>query len=120
MRHSVRRGESTTRRGECWLVDLLDGKGHEQQGRRPCIVVAEAHGLGIVIPLTSNLRRLSFDYTLLIEPDRVNRLSVPSVAMVFQIVSLDDRRFVHSIGSVDGEQMETIEEILRRLLGMRE
>jgi mRNA-degrading endonuclease toxin of MazEF toxin-antitoxin module len=34
-------------------VDLLDRRGHEQQGRRPCVVVGEANGLVVAIPLTS-------------------------------------------------------------------
>lgn len=70
----------------------------------------------IAIPLTSNVRRIAFDYTVLIEPDRRNRLSAPSVAMVFQIVSLDDRFFVHRIGVVDDEQMAVIAEMLCELL----
>jgi len=40
------------------------------------------------------------------------------VAMVFQIVSLDDRRLVHSIGSLGEEQMEAIAEMLCELLGI--
>ena len=80
--------------------------------------MGEANGLVVAIPLTSNLRRLSFDYTLLIEPDRRNLLSAPSVAMVFQIVSLDDRFFVHRIGVVDDEQMAAIAEMLGELLGL--
>ena len=38
--------------------------------------------------------------------------------MVFQIVSLDDRSFVHRIGAVDDEQMAAIAEMLGELLGL--
>ena len=38
--------------------------------------------------------------------------------MVFQIVSLDDRFFVHRIGAVDDEQMAAIAEMLGELLGL--
>lgn len=80
--------------------------------------MGEANGLVVAIPLTSNVNRLAFDYTILIEPDRQNRLTAPSVAMVFQIVSLDDRFFVHRIGAVDEEQMAAIAEMLCELLGL--
>ncbi|MGD9936405.1 MAG: type II toxin-antitoxin system PemK/MazF family toxin [Methanoregulaceae archaeon] len=69
--------------GEVRLVDLFDRRGHEQQGRRPCVIVGEANGLVVAIPLTNNVRRLAFNYTLLVEPDRRNRLSAPSVAMAY-------------------------------------
>lgn len=78
--------------------------------------MGEANGLVVAIPLTSNLRRLAFDYTVLIEPDRRNRLSEPSVAMVFQIVSLDDQFFVHRIGVLSEEEMAAIAEMLCELL----
>ena len=80
--------------------------------------MGEANGLAVAIPLTSNPRRLSFEYTLLIEPDRRNRLSAPSVAMVFQIVSLDDRFFIYRIGVPSEEEMAAIAEMLGELLGL--
>ncbi len=118
MRHWPLRGGTTSRRGEIWLVDLLDGKGHEQQGRRPAIIVGEANGLVIAIPLTTNLRLVSFDSTMYIEPDRRNRLTQPSVAMIFQIMSLDDRRFIHRIGVVEREQYEALGALILELLGL--
>ena len=72
----------------------------------------------MAIPLTSTLRGLSFAYTLLIEPDRGNRLSVPSVAMVFQIVSLDRERFLRRTGVVSREDMDAINASLADLLGV--
>lgn len=39
--------------------------------------------------------------------------------MVFQIVSLDDRFFVHRIGALDDEQMAAIEESLMDLLTLK-
>ena len=78
------------------------------------------NGMAITIPLTSNLRRLSFEYSFLSEPDQNNRLSVPSVAMVFHLVSLDDGRFIHRIGCVRAARMKTIQELLRQLLRIEE
>jgi len=50
-------------RGEIWLADLGTGRGHEQQGPRPVLVVSDdalnagLSGLVIVVPLTSRVAK---------------------------------------------------------------
>ncbi|NCR44934.1 MAG: type II toxin-antitoxin system PemK/MazF family toxin, partial [Microcystis aeruginosa SX13-01] len=46
-------------RGEIWLADLNPVRGHEQAGKRPCLVISAdlfnqgASGLVVVLPVTS-------------------------------------------------------------------
>jgi len=59
------------KRGEVWLVDFGDPTGPEQAGRRPGVVFQHddlTAGLTtvLVIPLTTNLRRLDLECTALI------------------------------------------------------
>jgi mRNA interferase MazF len=104
--------------GDIWLVDLSDAKGHEQRGERPAIIVGGANGLVLVVPLTSNTSTARFSHTLPISPDVHNGLDVESVALVFQIVSLDRERFVHRIGTVGEQHRLAIVALIRNLMGM--
>jgi len=104
--------------GEIWLVDLSDAKGHEQRGERPAIIVGGANGLVIAVPLTSNPTTARFSHTLPISPDAHNGLDVESVALVFQLTSLDRERFVHRIGTLDGQQRVAIMALIRDLMGL--
>lgn len=46
-------------RGEIWLVDLNPVRGHEQAGKRPCLIISVdlfnqgTSGLVVVLPITS-------------------------------------------------------------------
>jgi mRNA interferase MazF len=50
-------------RGEVWLADLGAGRGREQAGRRPALVVSDdafnhgPAGLVMVVPLTSKVKK---------------------------------------------------------------
>lgn len=53
-------------RGEIWLADLNPVKGHEQAGKRPCLVMSVdlfnqgASGLVVVLPITSKDKSIPF------------------------------------------------------------
>ncbi len=53
-------------RGEVWLIDLNPVRGHEQAGRRPCLVISVnlfnqgASGLAVVLPITSKDKKIPF------------------------------------------------------------
>ena len=104
--------------GDIWLVDLSDAKRHEQRGERPAIVVGGANGLVLVVPLTSSMQSARFSYAYLLTPDQHNGLEVESIALVFQIVSLDRERFVRRIGTVGEQHRLAIVALIRDLLGL--
>lgn len=107
------------RRGDIWFVDLTDARGHEQSGQRPAVVLAIAHGgMTIVIPLTTSPAAFSFPHTHAIEKSSQNRLSSHSAALVFQIVSLSEDRFVRRLGRCSGEDMEAITVLLKELFSL--
>jgi len=43
---------------------------------------------------------------------------VESIALVFQLTSLDRERFVHRIGTLDGQQRVAIQALIRDLMGL--
>jgi mRNA interferase MazF len=104
------------KRGEIWLVSLDDGKGHEQKGDRPAIILGGANNLHTVIPLTTNITLASFSHTHILEPTKENGLDQDSVAMVHQIVSIDKGRFKHKIGVLSDSDLKGISVLLNTLL----
>jgi mRNA interferase MazF len=106
------------KKGTIWMVDLPEGQGHEQKGQRPAIVVGSANGLVVVIPLTSSTERAALSHTEVIEPSRENGLANESVALVFQIKSIDKNRLQRKIGEAAKEDLRKIDMLMADLLGM--
>ncbi len=104
--------------GDIWLVDLTDAKGHERRGTRPAIVLGSANGIVLVVPLTSSVGSARFSYTHVIPPDRQNGLDAESIALVFQMVSLDRDRFRHRIGAISQQHQLAIIALIQDLLNL--
>lgn len=104
------------RKGEIWLIDLPDGQGYEQKGQRPAVVLGGANSLFTAIPLTTNLKRAAFSFTLFIEPTKENGLSDDSVALVYQLKALDKSRFKHKIGELGRGEIKAIDSLVVDLL----
>ena len=106
------------KKGQVYLVVVTGSRGHEQSGTRPAVIMGEANGLATVIPLTGNRRAARFSHTYSLEPTKKNGLKMESIAMVFQIVSLDISRFVHSLGNLSQEEQEAIDALAKDLLDL--
>ncbi len=96
----------------CW-VEFPYGAGRAQAGRRPAIVVqsmaaSTALPTVLVIPLTTQQDALRFPGTVLVEPDQVNRLRRPSVALAFQMTTIDSRFLSASDGRAADATMDAI------------
>lgn len=105
------------RKGEIWIVDIPGLGGHEQQGTRPAIIIADIVPLlAIVIPCTSNLHALRFPSTASIDPSSKNGFSVSSVALVLQIRAIDKKRLKKRIGILEKRVMQDIDMMLKKML----
>jgi mRNA-degrading endonuclease toxin of MazEF toxin-antitoxin module len=105
-------------KGEIWHVDLPAGRGHEQQGERPAIVMGFANNMVTVVPITSNEGAAKFPFTYVIEADKENQFIVDSVALVFQVVTLDKTRLKRRTGILTKEQQASVDGLLRKLLSL--
>lgn len=104
-------------KGEVWLVNLDIGTGHEQYGIRPAIMVGRnVNGMTIIIPLTSNLNRANFPYTQIIHPNNGNGLDQESVALIFQLRSIDNSSLIRKIGKINSTEIETIDTQVKDIL----
>jgi mRNA interferase MazF len=103
------------RRGEVWHVRLPPASGPAQSGDRPALVVQHdaftaALPTALVVPFTGNLAAARFAGTLRVDPDGANGLTVPSIAMVFQLRAVDQRDCVQRLGEVDAATLAAVTE----------
>jgi mRNA interferase MazF len=111
-------------RGEVWLADLGTGVGHEQQGRRPVLVLsADAFnqglaGLIMVLPLTSKVAKsLNIQAHIPVDPPE-GRLKTPSVVLCDQLRTVSKDRLQTCWGRVSATILTQVEDAVRFLLGL--
>jgi mRNA interferase MazF len=109
-------------RGEVWRVGIPAAVGHAQTGARPAIIVQDeafnnSLPTTLIVPLTSKLAAARFGGTLVVQPDQQNGLSLPSVALVFQMRTLDERNCLKPLGVLDAATLDQIFKLLDQLTG---
>jgi mRNA-degrading endonuclease toxin of MazEF toxin-antitoxin module len=110
------------KRGEVWRVAIPAAPGHSQTGERPAIIVQElvfnnSLPTTLIVPLTSKLAAARFAGTLAIQPDQHNGLTAPSVALVFQMRTPDQRNCLKPLGILDAATPDQIFALLDQLTG---
>jgi mRNA interferase MazF len=109
------------KRGEIWLSNLNPTQGSEQAGIRPVIIfqndlVSQFSTTSIAIPLTTNQRRANLPLCLVIERGN-GGLSEDSVALCFQMRTLDKTRLISKLGQLSPELIAQLEEVVLLTLG---
>ena len=105
-----------------WRVRIPAAPGHAQTGERPAIILQElafnnSLPTTLIVPLTSKLAASRFDGTLLIQPDQQNGLTAASVALVFQMRTVDQQNCLKQIGTLDAAILDQIFDLLDKLTG---
>jgi mRNA interferase MazF len=112
-------------RGEIWLTDLGTGRGHEQAGQRPVLVVSDdafnggLSGLVMVVPLTSQVKKSrNIPAHIAVDPPE-GGLKTPSVILCDQLRTISkDRLGKAAWGTVSATTLMEVERVLRVLLGL--
>jgi mRNA-degrading endonuclease toxin of MazEF toxin-antitoxin module len=109
--------------GDVHWVEFPDRGGREQSGRRPAVIWQDSAAFPglptvLVIPLSSQQGTLRFGGTVLIRATPGNGLSMPSVALVFQLGACDARRIGQPLGSLSDSDLTAIRSIARKLQGL--
>lgn len=115
-------------RGDIWIVDFDPTEGHEQQGKRPAVVLSsnmmntEVIELAFVMPGSKKAR---FDASgrplpnhVRVEPNAENGLSFVTFFMAEQLRSASTKRFQAQIGKLTAGQIYELEEIAILLLDL--
>jgi mRNA interferase MazF len=106
-------------RGDVFLVSLPASDRREETGKRPAIAVQTNSAFSpmlMVVPVTSSLRAMRFPFTVKIEPSDRNGLTVPSVAMVFQMRAIDPKRIISKIGELEPEYLAQVDAEIWQML----
>jgi mRNA interferase MazF len=109
------------RRGEVWRVRIPFAPGHAQAGDRPALIVQNDSLIAslptvLIVPFTSTPGAARFPGTLVVPPDGHNGLTVPSVALVFQLRALDKRDCLQRIGVLDDPTLDGILALIDQLI----
>jgi mRNA interferase MazF len=105
---------SGNRRGEIWLVDFRPGRGSEQKGLRPALVIQNDIGnrhasTTIVAAVTTTIR--PYPVTVLLERNE-GGLQERSMVNMAQILTLDKTRLIRKLGSLSSERLVEIDTAL--------
>lgn len=106
-------------RGDILLIALPESDQREEKGTRPAIAVQTDTAVSpmlIVVPVTSSLGALRFQFTVKIEPSTTNGLTQPSIAMVFQLRAIDPKRIVRKLGELESNYLAQIDTEIWRML----
>jgi mRNA interferase MazF len=110
------------KRGEIYDVDWNPGRGSEQAGTRPSLVVqtnvangVAAYPVTIVLGVSSKLK--GYPSMVRIEPSPVNGLNTPSEVNTGQVLTIDKRRLGKRWGSLSLDDMRKVEATLSKMLG---
>ena len=108
-------------RGEIWYVDLDPGRGHEQTGRRPCLVVSVDSfnhgpaGLHVVLPMTTREKGIPFHIEA---PSEETGLQQRGFIKCDDVRSVSRERFLKRLGGISATTMDAVEYRLRILMGL--
>lgn len=111
------------RRGEIWIVDWSPGRGSEQLGRRPALVLqTDAANINVRYPntivLTISTKGFPVTSHVAIEPSSVNRLRERSYVKCEQVMTISKERLEQRVGKLSEEDMRKVEGALRRVLAL--
>jgi mRNA interferase MazF len=110
-------------RGELWWVDWSPGRGSEQTGRRPALVIqtdAANHNPGYpnTIVVTISTRGRDVPFHIRIDPSTENGLDLISFAKCEQVLTISKDRLQQKIGLVGKEVMAGVERALKMVMGL--
>ncbi len=110
------------RRGEIWLVNFNPGRGSEQKGIRPALIVQNNLGnqyaaTTIVTAITTTLKK--YPVTVLLNRHD-GGLKEPSMVNLAQMLTLDKTRLIKRLGSVNAEILREIDTAIKVSLGLEE
>ena len=111
------------RRGQIWLVDWSPGRGSEQLGSRPALVIqTDAANTNPRYPntivLTLSTKGLSVATHVQLEPDNTNCLKETSWVKCEQILTISKDRLASFWGNVSAEDMKRVETATKTALAL--
>ena len=112
--------DKTFHRGDVFIADLGTSCGSEQGGRRPVVIIQNDIGCiyaptVTILPVTANLKKLNQSTHRLLK--NVPFLRKKSMVLGEQIGTIDKSRISYYLGKLDHEDLDGIDEAVKRHLG---
>jgi mRNA interferase MazF len=109
------------RRGEIWVVNFNPGRGSEQQGIRPALVIQNDVGnqyaaTTIVAAITTT--RKKYPVTVLLERQE-GGLTEPSMVNLAQLLTIDKSRLLKRLGALIPEKLRAVDAAIQISLGLQ-
>jgi mRNA interferase MazF len=111
------------KRGEIWWIDWSPGRGSEQQGIRPALIVqTDAANLNpkypntIVVAMSTKGKPVPFHIP--VQPSSQNGLSKMSYIKTEQLLTISKERLIKRIGGLEREVMEQVEKAIKLVLDL--
>ena len=108
-------------RGEVWLANFNPGRGSEQKGTRPALIVQNDIGnqyasTAIVAAITRTLKKYPVTVLLDRHEGGLKELSMVNLA---QVLTLEKGRLVKKLGNITAEKLHEVDEAIEISLGLR-
>jgi mRNA interferase MazF len=109
------------RRGDIWYVDWSPGRGSEQTGLRPAVIIqTDAANSNPRYPntivLTISTKGKTVPFHVPVNPSGGNGLQEKSFVKCEQILTISKERLIRRVGCLDDEQMKVVAAEIRRVL----
>ncbi|MHB8927794.1 MAG: type II toxin-antitoxin system PemK/MazF family toxin [Bacillota bacterium] len=108
-------------RGEIWLVDWSPGRGSEQSGVRPALIIqndiGNTHSTTTIVAAISTKRKREYPFHVAVEPAE-SGLRELSIIKLEQITTIDKERLIRKVGMVQSPAMMKVELALKRSLAL--
>jgi mRNA interferase MazF len=106
---------TTPRRGEIWLVNFNPGRGSEQKGIRPALVIQNDTGnlhasITIVAAITTTIKE--FPVTIVV-PSGEGGLRQRSMINLTQVLTIDKERLQKRLGNLSDVTLQRVNEAIR-------
>lgn len=107
------------KQGEIWYADLSPTKGSQQAGFRPVVIISgnllnQYLNVVITCPLTTKVK--GYKGNVVLQPDKINKLTQSSEILVFHIRSIAKERLVRKIGGITFDQLRQVKQGLDEML----
>jgi mRNA interferase MazF len=107
------------KRGDIFYADLLEGKGSEQNGQRPVVILqnnkGNRHSPTTIVAIITSARKKSLPtHVYLMKED--SGLKEDSVILLEQIQTLDKQRLVNKVGRLAPKVMGQVDQAARKSL----
>lgn len=107
-------------KGDVWLIDFNPGRGSEQTGIRPAVIIQNNIGnqnaaTTIVAIITTTLKK--YPITVMLEQDE-GGVDKPCMVNLSQLLTIDKDRLIKKLGALDKEKIDQINTSLRISLAL--